>query len=262
MMESLAVVRTALEGAQTQMDVISNNLANINTPGFKASRAVFEDLLYQDATQPGGFTSLATNYTSGLQRGTGANVVATEPIMTQGNMEQTGNALDLAINGQGYFQILLPTGQVAYTRDGSFQLNAQSQIVTANGYQLQPPVTLPRNSQSITIGTDGTVSVLVQGQTNMQQVGRIQLANFVNSAGLQNTGNNLALQTQASGAPVIGQPTSNGLGSVSQGYLEGSNVQVVDEMIDMIQTQRAYEMDTQAAKSVDQMLSFLNNAGQ
>ena len=262
MMQSLAVVRTGLEGAQTKMDVISNNLANINTTGFKRMRPIFTDLLYQNQTQPGGFTSQATNYPSGLQQGTGANVVATEPIVTQGSLEQTGNALDLAINGQGYFQVLLPSGQVAYTRDGSFQISAQGQVVTAKGNQLQPSITIPRGATSITVGTDGTVSVQLQGQANPSQIGLIQLANFINPAGLQNVGGNLALQTQASGAPITGTPTQNGLGSVAQGYLEGSNVSVVDEMIDMIATQRAYELNTQAAKGVDQMLNYLVQAAQ
>jgi flagellar basal-body rod protein FlgG len=262
MLQSLAVVRTGLEGAQTKMDVISNNLANINTAGFKKMRPIFNDLLYQNMTQPGGFTSQATNYPSGLQQGTGANVVATEPIVTQGSLEQTGNALDLAINGQGYFQILLPTGQLAYTRDGSFQISAQGQVVTSKGNQLQPSITIPRGATSVTVGTDGTVSVQIQNQPNPSQVGLIQLANFINPAGLQNMGGNLSLQTQASGAPIVGQPTQNGLGSVAQGYLEGSNVSVVDEMIDMIATQRAYELNTQAAKGVDQMLNYLIQAAQ
>ena len=262
MMQSLGVVRTGLEGEQTKMDVISNNLANINTTGFKKMRPVFSDLLYENPTQAGGFTSQATNFPSGLQQGTGANVVATEPVVTQGSLEQTGNALDLAINGQGYFQILLPSGQVAYTRDGSFQVSSQGQVVTAKGYQLQPSITIPRNAQNITIGTDGTVSVQIQNQANPSQVGVIQLANFVNPAGLQNTGDNLATQTQASGAPITGQPSQNGLGTVAQGYLEGSNVSVVDEMIDMIATQRAYELNTQAAKNVDQMLSYLTQMAQ
>jgi flagellar basal-body rod protein FlgG len=260
MIESLSVIRSGLEGQQTQMDLISNNLANINTPGFKRARAVFQDLLYQNQSQAGAFTSQATNYPSGLQKGTGASVISTEPILTQGSLQQTGNALDLAINGSGYFQVLLPTGQVAYTRDGSFQLNAQGQVVNALGYMMQPPVTLPRNAQSITIGTDGTVSVQIANQTNAQNVGQIQLAKFVNAAGLQNIGNNLATQTQASGNPIPGQPTFNGLGSLAQGYLEGSNVQVVDEMIDMIATQRAYELQTQAAKGIDGMLASLTQA--
>jgi flagellar basal-body rod protein FlgG len=260
MMQSLAVVRTGLEGAQTKMDLISNNLANINTTGFKKMRPVFNDLLYENTAQAGGFTSQATNSPTGLQQGTGANVVATEPVVTQGSLEQTGNALDLAINGQGYFQILLPSGQIAYTRDGSFQVSSTGQVVTVKGNQLQPPITIPRGAISVTIGTDGTVSVQLQNQANPSQVGVIQLANFVNPAGLQNTGNNLAIQTQASGAPNTGQPTQNGLGSVAQGYLEGSNVSVVDEMIDMIATQRAYELNTEAAKGVDQMLNYLIQA--
>jgi len=257
MMQSLAVVRTGLEGEQTKMDVISNNLANINTTGFKKMRPIFADLLYENQTQPGGFTSQATNYPSGLQQGTGANVIATEPIVTQGSLEQTGNALDIAINGQGYFQVLLPSGQLAFTRDGSFQISSTGQVVTAKGYQLQPPITIPRSAQQITIGTDGTVSVQIQNQANPSQVGSIQLANFINPAGLQNTGDNLAVETQASGAATTGQPSQNGLGTVAQGYLEGSNVSVVDEMIDMIATQRAYELNTQAAKNVDQMLGYL-----
>ncbi len=257
MMQSLAVVRTGLEGEQTKMDVISNNLANINTAGFKKMRPIFNDLLYQNQTQPGGFTSQATNYPSGLQQGTGSNVVATEPVVTQGSLEQTGNALDLAINGAGYFQILLPSGQLAYTRDGSFQMSATGQVVTASGNALQPPITIPRSATSVTVGTDGTVSAQIQGQTNPSQVGLIQLANFVNPAGLQNMGSNLATQTQASGSPITGTPTQNGLGSLAQGYLEGSNVSVVDEMIDMIATQRAYELNTQAAKNVDEMLGYL-----
>lgn len=260
MIESLSVIRSGLEGQQTQMDLISNDLANINTTGYKRMRAVFQDLLYQNNAQAGAFTSQATNYPSGLQKGTGANVVATEPILTQGSLQQTGNALDLAINGSGYFQILMPTGQIAYTRDGSFQLNAQGQVVNALGYLMQPPITIPRGAQSITIGSDGTVSVQMANQSTAQNVGQIQLANFVNDAGLQNIGNNLSIQTQASGNPTPGQPTLNGLGSIAQGYLEGSNVQVVDEMIDMIATQRAYELETQAAKSVDGMMNSLTTA--
>lgn len=260
MMQSLAVVRTGLEGEQTKMDVISNNLANINTTGFKKMRPIFHDLLYENQAQAGGFTSQATNYPSGLQQGTGSNVVATEPVVTQGSLEQTGNSLDLAINGTGYFQILLPSGTLAYTRDGSFQISPQGQLVTALGNLMQPPVTIPKGAQSITIGQDGTVSVTQQNQSQPSQVGVIQLASFVNPAGLQNMGNNLATQTQASGSPSTGQPTQNGLGSVAQGYLEGSNVSVVDEMIDMIATQRAYELNTEAAKGVDQMLNYLTQA--
>ena len=212
MMQSLAVVRTGLEGSQTKMDVISNNLANINTAGFKKMRPIFTDLLYQNRRSPAASPRRRPTIPPGLQLGTGANVVATEPIVTQGSLEQTGNALDLAINGQGYFQILLPTGQLAYTRDGSFQISAQGQVVTSKGNQLQPSITIPRGATSVTVGTDGTVSVQMQNQPNPSQVGLIQLANFINPAGLQNIGGNLALQTQASGAPIVGQPTQNGLG--------------------------------------------------
>ena len=260
MIRALYTAAAGMQSQQMNLDVISNNLANLNTTGFKKMRPIFHDLLYENQTQAGGFTSQATNYPSGLQQGTGANVVATEPVVTQGSLEQTGNSLDVAINGQGYFQILQPSGQLAYTRDGSFQISAQGQVVTALGNQVQPPITIPKGAQSVTIGTDGTVSVTLQGQTQPSQVGLIQLANFINPAGLQNLGNNLATQTEASGAAITGQPTQNGLGSIAQGYLESSNVSVVDEMIDMIATQRAYELNTEAAKGVDQMLNYLTQA--
>ncbi|AIA55104.1 Flagellar basal-body rod protein FlgG [Acidithiobacillus caldus ATCC 51756] len=238
------------------MDVIANNLANVNTTGFKQSRAVFQDLLYQNLRQPGAQSSQTTQYPSGLQLGTGVRVVATERLMTQGNLTSTGNALDLGINGQGFFQIMQPDGTIAYTRDGTFQLNNQGQLVTSNGYLLQPPVTIPPNAQSITIGTDGTVSVVLPGQSQPQQVGSIQLANFINPTGLQSIGDNLYLQTGSSGAPQTGQPTLNGLGSVQQGYLESSNVNVVSELVDMIATQRAYEINSKAVSTSDSMLGY------
>jgi flagellar basal-body rod protein FlgG len=219
MMRSLYVAATGLEGEQTKMDVIANNLANVNTTGFKQSRAVFQDLLYQNLRQPGAQSSQTTQYPSGLQLGTGVRVVSTERLMTQGNLTQTGNALDVGINGQGFFQIMQPNGTIAYSRDGTFQMNNQGQLVTSNGYLLQPPVTIPPNAQSITIGSDGTVSVVLPGQAQPQQVGSIQLANFINPTGLQSIGDNLYLQTGSSGAPQTGQPTLNGLGSVQQGYL-------------------------------------------
>ncbi|AEK58114.1 MULTISPECIES: flagellar basal-body rod protein FlgG [Acidithiobacillus] len=256
MMRSLYVAATGLEGEQTKMDVIANNLANVNTTGFKQSRAVFQDLLYQNLRQPGAQSSQTTQYPSGLQLGTGVRVVATERLMTQGNLTSTGNALDLGINGQGFFQIMQPDGTIAYTRDGTFQLNNQGQLVTSNGYLLQPPVTIPPNAQSITIGTDGTVSVVLPGQSQPQQVGSIQLANFINPTGLQSIGDNLYLQTGSSGAPQTGQPTLNGLGSVQQGYLESSNVNVVSELVDMIATQRAYEINSKAVSTSDSMLGY------
>lgn len=257
MMRSLYVAATGLEGEQTKMDVIANNLANVNTTGFKQSRAVFQDLLYQNLRQPGAQSSQTTQYPSGLQLGTGVRIVSTERLMTQGNLTQTGNSLDVGINGQGFFQIMQPNGTMAYSRDGTFQMNNQGQLVTSNGYLLQPPVTIPPNSQSITIGSDGTVSVVLPGQAQPQQVGTIQLANFINPTGLQSIGDNLYLQTGSSGAPQTGQPTLNGLGSVQQGYLESSNVNVVSELVNMISTQRAYEINSKAVSTSDSMLQYL-----
>ena len=259
MIRSLYVAQTGLEAEQTRMDVIANNLANVNTSGFKGSRAVFQDLLYQNLTQPGAQSSQSTQYPSGLQLGTGVRPVATERLMTQGNLSQTGNSLDLAINGQGFFQVLKPDGTIAYTRDGTFQLNNQGQVVTANGYLVQPTITVPASAQTITIGNDGTVSVTLPGQAAPQQVGALQLASFVNPTGLQSVGDNLYLQTGSSGAPNTGQPTLNGLGSVQQGYLESSNVNVVAELVDMISTQRAYEVNSKAVQASDQMLQYVNN---
>ena len=257
MMRSLYVAATGLEGEQTKMDVIANNLANVNTTGFKQSRAVFQDLLYQNLRQPGAQSSQTTQYPSGLQLGTGVRIVSTERLMTQGNLTQTGNSLDVGINGQGFFQIMQPNGTIAYSRDGTFQMNNQGQLVTSNGYLLQPPVTIPPNSQSITIGSDGTVSVVLPGQAQPQQVGTIQLANFINPTGLQSIGDNLYLQTGSSGAPQTGQPTLNGLGSVQQGYLESSNVNVVSELVNMISTQCAYEINSKAVSTSDSMLQYL-----
>ncbi|MCE1162266.1 MAG: flagellar basal-body rod protein FlgG [Thiomonas sp.] len=259
MIRSLYVARTGLQAEQTQMDVIANNLANVNTSGFKSSRAVFQDLLYQNLTQPGAQSSQSTQYPSGLQLGTGVRPVSTERLMTQGNLTQTGNSLDVAINGQGFFQVLKPDGTIAYTRDGTFQLNNQGQLVTANGYLVQPTVTIPASAQTVTIGNDGTVSVTLPGQAAPQQVGALQLASFVNPTGLQSVGDNLYLQTGSSGAPNTGQPTLNGLGSVQQGYLESSNVNVVAELVDMISTQRAYEVNSKAVQASDQMLQYVNN---
>ena len=259
MIRSLYIAQTGLEAQQTQMDVIANTLANVNTTGFKKSRAVFQDLLYQNLRQPGAQSSQNTQYPSGLQLGTGVRPVATERLMTQGNLTQTGNSLDVAVNGQGFFQILKPDGTIAYTRDGTFQLNNQGQLVTSSGYVLQPPVTIPPGAQSITIGNDGTVSVTLAGQSAPQQVGSIQLANFLNPTGLQSIGDNLYLQTASSGAPTTGQPTFNGLGSLQQGYLETSNVNVVAELVNMISTQRAYEINSKAVQTSDQMLQYVNN---
>ena len=257
MIRSLYVAATGLEAQQTNMDVISNNLANVNTTGFKSARTVFQDLLYQNLTQPGAQSSQTTMYPSGLQLGTGVTPIATERLFSEGNLTQTGNPLDVAINGAGFFQILQPNGTIAYTRDGTFQLNNQGQLTTASGYLVQPTITIPSSAQTITIGEDGTVSVTLPGQAAAQQVGTIQLANFINPAGLQSIGGNLYLQTGSSGSPNTGQPTLNGLGAVQQNYLESSNVNVVSALVDMISTQRAYEINSKAVQTSDQMLQYV-----
>jgi flagellar basal-body rod protein FlgG len=238
------------------MTVTANNLANVATTGFKASRGVFEDLLYQNVTQVGSNTSQTTQSPSGLQLGTGVRMVATETLNTQGSLSQTGNSLDLAVQGRGFFQVLLPSGQLAYTRDGSFQLSSTGQVVTAEGYPLQPAMTIPTGTQSITIGSDGTVSVQLAGQSAPTTVGTVQLADFVNPAGLQNLGGNLLAESASSGAATTGTPGVSGLGTLVQGSLEASNVNVVEEMVNMIQIQRAYEMNSKAVQTCDQMLQY------
>jgi flagellar basal-body rod protein FlgG len=253
---SLWASKTGLDAQQTRMTVTANNLANVNTNGFKKSRAVFNDLLYQNATQVGGSTSDTTAYPSGLQLGTGVRVVATEPSFTQGSLDNTGNSLDVAIQGRGFFQILKPDGTLAYTRDGNFQVNNQGQVVNASGYQLQPAITIPQGAQSVTIAPNGVVSVLLPGQSAPTQVGSLQLADFINPSGLQNAGGNLAVESGASGSPTTGTPGLTGMGTVVQGSVETSNVNVVVEMVNMIETQRAYEMNSKAVQTTDQMLQF------
>jgi flagellar basal-body rod protein FlgG len=256
---ALWVAKTGLDAQQTNMAVISNNLANVNTTGFKKSRAVFQDLLYQNVSQVGAATSQNTQAPSGLELGTGVNLVATEKVYTQGNLNQTGNALDVAINGNGFFQVLTPDGSLAYTRDGSFQVSATGQIVTASGFTVQPAITIPQGAQSVTIGADGTVQVQLVGQSAPSTVGTLQLANFVNPAGLQPNGENLLVESGSSGTAQTGAPGANGLGALQQGYTESSNVDVVEEMVNMIETQRAYEMNTKAIETNDQMLQYLDS---
>lgn len=259
MNSTLWIAKTGLDAQQTRMQVVSNNLANANTTGFKSGRVVFEDLLYQNVHQAGGQTSQQSRDPIGMQLGTGVRVGATENMFTQGTLSQTSNPLDVAINGQGFFQIRMPDGSMAYTRDGTFQQNEQGQMVTANGNIVQPGITIPTGTQSITIGTDGVVSAQLAGQTASTQIGTIQLANFVNPAGLQPAANNMYLETSASGTPTTGTAGTNGLGTMSQGSLESSNVNVVEEMVNMIETQRAYEMNSKAVSAADQMLQQLNN---
>jgi flagellar basal-body rod protein FlgG len=256
---ALWAAKTGLDAQQTRLAVVSNNLANVNTAGFKKGRAVFEDLLYQNVTQVGGSTSQDTQAASGLSIGTGVRVVATEKTFTQGGLNQTGNPMDMAINGRGFFQVLMPDGTLAYTRAGDFQLNNQGQLVTSAGYVVQPAITIPAGAQSVTIGNDGTVSVSLAGSPTPTQVGSIQLVDFVNPTGLQPRGENLLLESASSGSPQPGTPGLNGLGNVSQGAVESSNVNVVEEMVAMIETQRAYEMNTKAIQTADQMLQYLSN---
>ena len=257
MIRSLWIAKTGLDAQQTQMDVISNNLANVSTSGFKRARAVFEDLLYQTIRQPGAQSSEQTQLPSGLQIGTGVKPVATERIFTQGNLQQTGNSKDVAIQGNGFFQVLMPDGTTSYTRDGSFQVDANGQLVTSSGYAVQPAITIPADTQSLTIARDGTVSVTQPGSAAPVTIGTLQLAMFVNPAGLQSLGENLYAETASSGTPSSNAPGSNGAGLLNQGYVETSNVNVVEELVNMIQTQRAYEINSKAISTSDQMLQRL-----
>ncbi len=256
---ALWAAKTGLDAQQTRMTVTSNNLANVNTSGYKKGRAVFEDLLYQNVRQVGASTSQDTQLPSGLHLGPGVRVVATEKMYTQGNLTQTGNALDLAVNGRGFFQVLLPDGTLGYTRDGSFQVSAQGELVTSSGYAVQPGISIPDGSQSVTIGADGVVSVQLAGQSAATQVGSLQLVDFINPAGLQPRGENLLLESAASGPAQSGTPGLNGLGLIVQGSVESSNVNVVEELVNMIETQRAYEMNSKAIATTDQMLEYVTN---
>src|SRR5215471_4342709 len=259
MLRALYTAATGMQAQQINIDTIANNIANVNTTGFKQGRAEFQDLLYQNIRPAGTPASSSTEYPVGLQLGLGTRPVATTRIYTQGDLRQTGNPLDLVIQGQGFFQVRLPSGETAYTRDGAFQVNATGVIVTADGNPVEPQITIPTGAQSIVIGTDGTVSVTQAGQNTSQQVGTIQLANFQNPSGLTAVGGNLLVATSASGQPVTGNAGENGLGSVSQGFLEQSNVSVVDEMVNMIIAQRAYEVNSRAVRVADDMLSQINN---
>jgi flagellar basal-body rod protein FlgG len=257
MIRSLWIAKTGLDAQQTQMDVVANNLANVSTNGFKRSRAVFEDLLYQTIRQPGAQSTQQTQLPSGLQLGTGVRPVAVERIHTQGNLQLTGNPLDVAIQGAGFFQILMPDGTLAYTRDGSFQTDNQGNLVNSSGYPVQPAIAIPVNSTSVTIGRDGTVSVTQQGVFTAVQVGSLQLATFINPTGLQSIGSNLYQETSSSGTPSVMVPGTTGAGTLNQTYVETSNVNVVEEMVNMIQTQRAYEINSKAVTASDQMLQKL-----
>jgi flagellar basal-body rod protein FlgG len=256
---SMWVAKTGLDAQNTRMNVISNNLANVNTTGYKRQRAVFEDLLYQNVRQVGGQTSANTVSPTGLMLGTGVRIIATEKNNAQGNMITTQNALDLAVSGDGFFQVLQPDGSLAYTRDGSFKVSPTGQVVTANGALLQPALTIPPTAQSITVGTDGTVSAALSGTTTTTVLGNLTLARFANPAGLASLGQNLMSATNASGQLQQLKPGTVGAGVIVQGSLEASNVNVVEEMVNMIETQRAYEVNSKAIAASDDMLKFLNN---
>ena len=259
MNNALWAAKSGLDAQQSRMAVISNNLANANTTGFKRDRAVFEDLLYQKVRQPGGQTAQDAELPSGLAIGTGVRLAATQKIHSQGGLQITENALDMAIEGRGFFEVQMPNGGIGYTRDGSFQLSAEGQMVTANGYPLTAGITVPSNATSITIGRDGTVSAQLPGTTALSQLGTIQLADFVNPSGLEPVGTNLFRESPASGAAIQGVPGQGGIGQVLQGSVESSNVNIVEELISMIETQRAYELNSKAISTTDGMLQFANN---
>lgn len=258
MMRSLWTAKTGLDAQQTQLDTISHNLANVSTNGYKRSHAVFEDLLYQNMRQAGAQSTQQTQLPTGLQLGVGVRPVATARIFTQGNLQQTDNKLDVAINGNGFFQVAMPDGTLGYTRDGSFRVDATGQVVTSNGMPLSPPVTIPANATSVTIGGDGVVSITTPNAVAGTQVGQIQLATFVNPAGLDPRGQNLYFETAASGTATVGAAGTNGTGQLKQGFVETSNVNVVEELVSMIQTQRAYEINSKAIQTADQMLGRLS----
>ncbi|MDX1656219.1 MAG: flagellar basal-body rod protein FlgG, partial [Candidatus Competibacteraceae bacterium] len=253
---ALWIAKTGLDAQQTRMSVVSNNLANANTTGFKRDRAVFEDLLYQNVRQVGAQNAQNTQLPSGLSLGTGVRTVATEKLHSQGNIVQTENNLDIAIEGRGFFQVLMPDGTMAYTRDGTFQINNQGQLVTSAGYEVSPGITLPEGTQSITVGADGTVGVQLPGQVEPAVVGNLQLADFINPTGLQPIGQNLYAESAASGAPQVANPGVEGMGGLLQGALEASNVNVVEELVNMIETQRAYEVNSKAISTADRMLEY------
>jgi flagellar basal-body rod protein FlgG len=258
MYPALWIAKTGLDAQQTRMSVVSNNLANVNTTGFKRDRAVFEDLIYQNIRQTGAQSTEDTQLPSGLYLGTGVRTVATQKLHTQGNIVQTNNSFDVALQGQGFFQVQHPDGTIVYTRDGSFGLDQDGQMVTQNGYLLEPNITVPQNTLSVTVGSDGTVSALVSGDTTPTELGQITVAQFINPTGLEAIGDNLFRESASSGTPQVDIPGENGSGTLIQGSLESSNVNVVEELVNMIETQRAYEMNSKAISTTDEMLAYVS----
>jgi flagellar basal-body rod protein FlgG len=259
MPQSLMTAATGMLAQQTMIDVISNNLANVNTPAFKSARADFQDLMYNTVEQPGAPTPGGTTVPTGFQIGLGTRIAGTDRLFSQGSLVQTQNPLDVAIQGDGFFQVTLPDGTIGYTRDGSLRLNGQGQLVTVDGYLVQPAITVPQNATAVTIGSDGTISVTIPGQTAPQQIGQLQLARFPNPAGLAAIGQNLFTETQGSGAPIVATPGQQGAGTLSQGFVEQSNVSVVDEMVSLIGAERAYEAMSKVVSTANQMMQMANN---
>jgi flagellar basal-body rod protein FlgG len=257
MINSLWIAKTGMSAQQTQLDVISHNLANVSTTGYKRNNAVFEDLIYQNLRQVGAQSTEQNQLPTGLHLGLGVRTVATSRNFTQGSLQQTGNRLDVAINGNGFFEVTMPDGTIGYTRDGSFQLDSQGRIVNSNGLPVANGITVPGNATSLNISEDGIVTATLAGNTQPQQLGSLAMASFINSAGLEPVGQNLYKESAASGQPQQGTPGTNGLGVMRQGFLESSNVNVVEELVTMIQTQRAYEMNSKAIQTSDQMLAKL-----
>jgi len=254
---ALYVAKTGLTAQDQRLQIISNNLANVSTTGFKKDRAVFNDLFYRVVKQPGAQSSQDSQLPSGLQLGHGVSVAASQKLHTAGALELTENPLDLAIDGRGFFQVLLPDGTTAYTRDGQFQINSDGLLVNASGFEVQPSITIPSDVQTLTVGQDGTVSVTQPGTVSVTQLGIIQVADFVNPAGLQALGDNNFRETAASGSATVGTAGTSGLGLIRGGMVENSNVNVVEEMVSMIETQRAYEMNSKVISTADQMLQFI-----
>lgn len=255
---ALHVARTGLDAQSTRMRVIANNLANVNTTGFKRDRASFETLTYQAIRAPGANASAEDKYAVGLSLGTGVQMLGTTKIDTQGSINTTGNSMDLAIEGNGYFQVLMPDGRTGYTRAGNFNISAEGKIVTDSGMPVQPEITIPEGAESVTIGADGTVTAQIAGQTSLTTLGQIETARFINPAGLQPIGDNLLVETPASGTPQTGPANVDGRGAIQQGALEQSNVNVVEELVDMIETQRAYEVNSKMISATDEMLRYVN----
>ena len=257
MMNALWVSKTGLEAQDLALTTVSNNLANVSTTGFKKDRPVFEDLIYQIQRQPGANSSADSRLPSGLQLGTGVRTAGTQKIFTEGSLEITDNPLDLAINGRGFFQILMPDGNIGYTRDGTFHISNEGVVVNANGYPLEPEITIPDLTSELNISQDGIVQAVMFGDPAPQELGQIDTVDFINPAGLQAAGGNIYMETAASGAPIAGVPSEDGFGAMIQGALENSNVEVVEELVKMITVQRSYEMNSKVVSAADQMLQFL-----